>query len=118
MLDHERLYVDDSVVPRDDVYLYSSLLLMENGGLCDVHVAPPYDPTLFDPALPETWPPAGDPNYPDFNIADESTWPPYDPEPAPTAGTDPEPTPTPDTGNGLSNWFGDWWSNFFGSGNN
>ena len=118
MLDYERLYVDDSVVPRDDVYLYSSLLLMETGGLCDVHVAPPYDPTLFDPALPETWPPAGDPNYPDFNIADESTWPPYDPEPAPTVGTYPEPTPTPNTGNGLSNWFGDWWSNFFGSGNN
>ena len=117
MLDHNRLYVDDSVVPRDDVYLYNSLLLLEDGGFCDVHI-PPYDPTLFDPARPETWPPAGDPNYPDFNIADESTWPSYYPGSVPTPGIVPEPTPAPNTGNGLSNWFGDWWSNFFGSGNN
>ena len=69
LLNHTRLYVDESVSPRDDVYLKNSLLAMETGGLCDVHVAPPYDPTLFDPTRPETWPPANDPNYPDFSIA-------------------------------------------------
>lgn len=115
MLDHTRLYVDDSVVPRDDVYLYNNLLTMENGGLCDVHLTPPYDPSLFDPALPETWPPAGDPNYPDFNIEDPATWPPYEPPVVPEPS--PEPSPDSNTGTGLSNWFGDWWSGLFGNGN-
>ena len=119
MLNHTRLYVDDSVVPRDDVYLYNSLLLMENGGLCDVHIAPPYDPSIFDPARPETWPPAGDPNYPDFNIANPGTWPPYIPAPDPTPDYTPDPQPenTPDNGGGTGNWFDDWWSNFFGGRN-
>ncbi len=120
MLNHTRLYVDDSVVPRDDVYLYNSLLAMENGGgQCDVHIAPPYDPSVFDPGRPETWPPVGDPNYPDFNISDPETWPPYTPQPDPTPDNTPDPDPDPDPentqddGNGQSNWFEDWWSNFF-----
>ena len=117
MVDHTRLYVDDSVVPRDDVYLYNNLLLMENGGLCDVHLTPPYDPTIFDPAIPETWPPVGDPTYPDFNIGDPATWPPYTPEPSPTPEPNPEPEPSPGIGNGLGSWFGDWWSNLFGGRN-
>ena len=119
MLDHTRLYVDDSVVPRDDVYLYNNLLLMENGGLCDVHLTPPYDPTIFDPAIPETWPPAGDPNFPDFNIGDPATWPPYEPpvEPEPSPEPTPEPDPDSNTEGGFGNWFGDWWSNLFGGGN-
>ncbi len=117
MLNHERLYVDDKVVPRDDVYLYNSLLKMDNGGLCDVHVAPPYDPTIFDPALPETWPPAGDPNFPDFDITDASTWPPFAPEPIPSLEPTPSPEPTPDAENGTGGWFSDWWSGLFGGGN-
>ena len=120
MLNHSRLYVDDSVVPRDDVYLYNSLLLMENGGLCDVHTAPPYDPTWFDPGNPGTWPPLGDPNYPDFNISNPETWPPYNPLPDPTPGygSDTDSESDSDTENGTGSWFDDWWSNFFGGRNN
>ena len=117
MLNYERVYVDDSVVPRDDVYFYNKLLLMENGGLCDVHTAPPYDPAIFDPALPETWPPVGDPNFPDFDIANPDTWPPYNPEPTPTPEPSPSSEPTTDLEGGTGNWFGDWWSNLFGDGN-
>ena len=117
MLDHTRLYVDDKVVPRDDVYLYQNLLLMENGGLCDVHLAP-YDPSIFDPLLPETYPPAGDPDYPDFNIADPTTWPNYEPpEPEPTPEPEPEPTPESDDETGQGNWFTDWWNSVFGGNN-
>ena len=118
MLNHTRMYVDDSVVPRDDVYLYQSLLLLETGAFCDVHLAPPYDPTVFDPALPETWPPVGDPNFPDFNIDDPATWPPYEPppepEPTPVPTPEPEPEPEPDDENGEDNWFTDWWNSLFG----
>ena len=123
MLNYTRLYVDDSVVPRDDVYFYSNLLLMENGGLCDVHLGPPYDPTTFDPARPETWPPVGDPNFPDFNINDPATWPPYGltptptPNPWPETGTESENSSDDDTENGSGNWFTDWWSGLFGGRN-
>lgn len=117
MVDHTRLYVDDSVVPRDNVYLKNSLLAMENGGLCDVHTTPPYDPTIFDPALPETYPPAGDPNFPDFNIDDPATWPPYEPEPTPEPDPEPGSTSEPSApgetetniGDEIADWFDRWW---------
>ena len=142
MLDHTRLYVDDTVVPRDNVYLQNTLLAMENGGVCDVHTTAPYDPTLFDPVLPETWPPAGHPDYPDFNIADEKTWPnyvpPYDPnlfdpdvpETWPPAGhpdypdfniedeatwpvAEPEPSPEPDDPSGLGSGLSNWFNGWW-----
>ena len=113
MLDFTRLYVDDSVVPRDNVYLRNTLLAMENGGVCDVHTTAPYDPSLFDPMWPSTWPPAGDPDYPDFNILDETTWPNYVPpseqKPSPDDEQTEEGKDDDGRGNGLSNWFNNWW---------
>lgn len=89
LLDYDRLRVLGTVTARDDVYLKSYLdtlgvtddpsTTVENGGLCDVHTVAPYDPTLFDPSVPATWPPVGSTDYPDFNILDYTTWPNYVP---------------------------------------
>lgn len=88
LLEHERIRVLDTVTTRDDVYLKSyldtlgitddPLTSVENGGLCDIHTKALYDPTLFDPNDYLTWP-FDNPDYPDFNIMDQTTWPNYVP---------------------------------------
>lgn len=121
VLDLSREYIGD-VKPEDDIYLLSSL---EEIGSCTVHteavvVEPdPYDPSLFDPTNPSTWPTREE--DPNFDSRDPSTWPsaggylPPDPnesdppietaDPAettpPVTTPDPTPQPTPDTGEGA-----------------
>lgn len=89
LIDFPRVRLNDAKVARDEAYLKENYDL---AGTCTVHTTellPPvtYDPAIFDPLNPETYPPAE--LYPDFNILFPWTW--------PNAVTPPEPTPTPGT---------------------
>ncbi len=101
MVNYTRVRVLDTITTRDDVYLKEYLetlgmtddpeTTVADGGMCDVHVTAPYDPNLFDPNDPLTWP-TDNPDYPDFSILDHTTWPnyvpPFDPEIPETWPTD------------------------------
>ena len=75
VLDLEREYLGD-VKPEDDIYLLSSL---EEAGPCTIHTEAaieepePYDPSIFDPTNPSTWPTKEEDPY--FDSKDPSTWP-------------------------------------------
>lgn len=116
VLDIQREYIGD-IYPEDNGYFKVSL---ESEGPCTVHTEEipddepePYDPALFDPTNPSTWPTREqDPN---FDSRDPTTWPTAgghlirpgqtDPEPsgsrlpveseAPGSGTTPTPVFTP-----------------------
>ena len=145
LLDHERIRVLDTVTTRDDVYLKSyletlgitddPLTTVVDAGLCDVHKTAPYDPSLFDPDDYTTWP-FNNPDYPNFSILDETTWPnyrpPFDPSNPATWPTDDPffdiedvttwPKDETSSGNDTSQdsdddggfSFSDWISNWFG----
>ena len=74
LLDYLRFRVKEDIVARDDAFLKSTLEALENAGACDVHnhaAEPEYDPSVFDPLNPITWPT----NDPDFDPSEPSTWP-------------------------------------------
>ena len=92
----------------DTVY---SKQYLEALGKCTVHTSAPepvepevYDPAIFDPDNPETWP--TEEQWPGFNKDDPATWPTVPPEvtttppPSPSnsgGGEEPTPTPSPTT---------------------
>ncbi len=104
LLDYDRENVGGAGA-GDSIYLLS---YTEEQGPCTVHTSetvPAYDPSLFDPMDPNTWP-TDDPN---FNILDPNTWPtanpgvtdpavpPADPGTQPTEPADPGTQPTEPT---------------------
>ena len=74
VIDHYRIRLNETVTTRDDFFMKNYIAALENGGLCAVHNVAPYDPSIFDPMLPSTWP-----NDPNLSIFDETTWPNYVP---------------------------------------
>lgn len=134
LLDYERVRVTDTVTTRDDAYLKDQLESLgltpeaiaagETGGLCDVHTTAPFDPSRFDPDDPMTWPPAGNQDFPNFNIMDPTTWPNYTPpsddpsiggEDDPWWSDDPWSSGQEDDDSGDGNFsISDWISSWFG----
>ncbi|NCE63252.1 transglycosylase [Pseudoflavonifractor sp. 524-17] len=114
----DREYVNGAKVARDEEYLLSNV---EHMGPCPVHTEPlkppvtEYDPSIFNPEDPATYPPEGAEGYENFDPSDPATWPitvpPVYVSPSPTpsveppppavttippeASPTPEPTPTP-----------------------
>ena len=102
LLNLQRERVNGARVARDENYLWENV---ETAGSCTVHteeLKPPaeYDPSIFDPDDPSTYPPEGQEGYEDFDPLDPQTWPipPVQPTPDPEGPEDPgtvQPTPTP-----------------------
>jgi penicillin-binding protein 1A len=90
LLDYDRVRATESVTARDDGYLLSALVGLENGGLCDVHTEDvPDEPEADDPDDPNALP-TDDPNVDPSN---PSTWPWYDPNTEPSGGESEVPPP-------------------------
>jgi hypothetical protein len=93
-LDYDRVRVTESVSARDDGYLLSYLLGLENGGLCDVHTEGDLeDPEEIDEEDPDNPPTTSDePNGEPGVTISPGTLPGVSPEPS----TSPEPNTSPE----------------------
>jgi penicillin-binding protein 1A len=94
LLDYDRVRVTESVSARDDGYLLSYLLGLENGGLCDVHTEGDLeDPEEIDEEDPDNPPTTSDePNGEPGVTISPGTLPGVSPEPS----TSPEPNTSPE----------------------